>query len=86
MKSITLFILLSSLSILSLCGQDFDPVKDLAIFDTNGDGKVVFDEFIGYVKRLPEIESTFGSDSKWVEALEILFEGLDEDKNKALEG
>ena len=53
MKSTILFVLLSTLSLVSFCGQDFDPEKDLPIFDTNGDGKVVFDEFIGYVKRLP---------------------------------
>lgn len=85
MKYTTLFILISLFSIVARC-QEFDPEKDFPYFDTNGDGDIVFEEFLGYVKKLPEIEKNFGSDTKWVEALEILFEGLDEDKDKSLKG
>ena len=54
MKNCSLLLLLSFLFINSL-SQSFDPEQDFPLFDLDHDGKIVYDEFLSYIKKLPEI-------------------------------
>ena len=53
-------LVLCILGLVSANYENFDPDQDFAYFDTDGDEKIVFDEFLGFAKRLPEIQKQYG--------------------------